>query len=93
MPETSDRLRGDIDAGRTGDKVAASDPAMAPLGTDDEAGGSAPSADAVAEARCREISAAAPPPEYGKGLGYSWVLISLTAMFAVAVIAGALILR
>lgn len=37
-----DRLRHDIDNGRTGDKVAFPDPAAAPLGTDDEAGGSAP---------------------------------------------------
>ena len=38
MSET-DQLRGDIDAGRTGDKVPFSDPAAAPLGTDDEAAG------------------------------------------------------
>ncbi len=31
------RLRNKIDAGQTDDKVAASDPAMAPLGTDNEA--------------------------------------------------------
>lgn len=33
------RLRDAIDRGRTGSKVPASDPAAAPLGTDDEAGG------------------------------------------------------
>jgi hypothetical protein len=33
-----ERLRADIDSGRTGEKVSASDPAAAPLGTDDEAG-------------------------------------------------------
>lgn len=37
--ETADRLRQAIDNGRTGDKVAAPDPAAAPLGTDDEAAG------------------------------------------------------
>lgn len=31
------RLRSDIDSGRTGDKVRAPDPAAAPLGTDAEA--------------------------------------------------------
>jgi hypothetical protein len=31
------RLRNQIDSGLTGDKVAASDPAMVPLGTDNEA--------------------------------------------------------
>ncbi len=41
MPETTtgEQLRADIDAGRTGDKVAFPDPAAAPLGTDAEAGG------------------------------------------------------
>jgi len=34
-----DKLRDDIDRGRTGDKVDVSDPAAAPLGTDDEAAG------------------------------------------------------
>jgi hypothetical protein len=34
------RLRRDIDSGRTGDKVAYPDIATSPLGTDDEAGGS-----------------------------------------------------
>lgn len=37
----ADRLRADIDAGRTGDKVPFPDPAAAPLGTDDEAGNAA----------------------------------------------------
>lgn len=32
-----DRLRGRIDAGRTGDKIGVTDPAAAPLGTDTEA--------------------------------------------------------
>jgi hypothetical protein len=41
--ETTDELRIDIDSGRTGDKVDWPDPAMAPLGTDDEAAGMPPS--------------------------------------------------
>ncbi|WIY52006.1 hypothetical protein O9Z70_10995 [Devosia sp. YIM 151766] len=36
---TGEQLRDDIDAGRTGDKVAFPDPAAAPLETDAEAGG------------------------------------------------------
>ncbi len=36
-----EQLRADIDAGRTGDKVAFPDPAAAPLETDTEAGGAA----------------------------------------------------
>lgn len=35
------RIRGDIQQGRTGDKVPGFDPAMAPLETDAEAGGAA----------------------------------------------------
>jgi hypothetical protein len=53
MPKhpTIDQLRGDIDRGRTGDKVKVSDPAAAPLGTDDEAAGTPPSGEAVRQAR------------------------------------------
>jgi hypothetical protein len=36
------QLKDDIDRGRAGDKVGGFDPAAAPLGTDDEAGGAAP---------------------------------------------------
>lgn len=37
--ENAAQLRARIDKGETGEKVAVSDPAAAPLGTDDEAGG------------------------------------------------------
>ena len=37
-----DRLRGDIDRGRTGEKAPGLDPAAAPLGTDSEAAGVPP---------------------------------------------------
>ncbi|ODN70118.1 hypothetical protein [Methylobrevis pamukkalensis] len=36
---TNDRLHGDIERGKTKDKVPFADPAAAPLGTDDEAAG------------------------------------------------------
>jgi len=49
--ENTDQLRSDIDHGRTGDKVAFRDPAAAPLGADDEAAGTPPSPEMVAEAR------------------------------------------
>ncbi|WP_274425826.1 hypothetical protein [Chelativorans sp. YIM 93263] len=42
-PPTTDRLRADIDSGKTHDKVRYSDPAAAPLGSDDEAAGNPPS--------------------------------------------------
>lgn len=42
-PPTTDRLRDDIDSGKTQDKVRYPDPAAAPLGSDDEAAGNPPS--------------------------------------------------
>lgn len=39
QPENASQLRAAIDAGETRDKVAYRDPAVAPLGTDAEAGG------------------------------------------------------
>ena len=58
-PQTNDseidRLRHDIDSGKTGDKVDMSDPSMAPLGTDDEAG-QPPDDEAM------RIARRAPPP-------------------------------
>ena len=52
---TSDRLRKDIDRGRAGDKTDYPDPAAAPLGTDDEAGGNPPSEEQLRIAREAEI--------------------------------------
>jgi len=57
MGPTTAKLRHDIDRGRGGDKVDVIDPAAAPLGTDNEAAGTPPPADAVAEAYHHEIAA------------------------------------
>jgi len=51
---TTEQLRHDIDSGRTGDKVPGSDPAAAPLGTDEEAAGTTPDPKAVEAAREQE---------------------------------------
>jgi len=48
-------LKGAIDSGRTGDKVAFIDPGAAPLGTDDEAAGPPDTAERVALAMCEEL--------------------------------------
>jgi hypothetical protein len=48
---TSAQLKGDIDSGRTGDKVGAYDPGLSPLGTDDEAAGTPPSPHRIRLAR------------------------------------------
>jgi len=94
MPrETIERLRAEIDAGNTGDKVPASDPAMVPLGADDEAAGSPPAAEAVAQARRYETSAPVGQPQLRNGLGYAWLLIAITVIFAGAILAGALVVR
>ena len=51
---TADKLRADINRGRTGDKVPFHDPAAAPLGTDDEAAGATPTPEQVETARAQE---------------------------------------
>jgi hypothetical protein len=56
-PPTVDQLRKEIDRGQTADKTPGVDPAAAPLGTDDEAGGRPPSPEQramEAEAQRRE---------------------------------------
>ena len=60
MPErtkpTSDKLRNAIDHGRAGDKVNFSDPAAAPLGTDDEAAGTPPTREQLQRAWEAEVA-------------------------------------
>jgi hypothetical protein len=76
--ETTEQLRIAIDRGQGGDKVDASDPAAAPLGTDDEAGGTPNSAAQVRLAAAHEVRAR---PNSGRqrtsGLGHAWWLIGL----------------
>jgi|RhiMethySRZTD1v2_1073278.scaffolds.fasta_scaffold708197_3 hypothetical protein len=84
---TADRLRYDIDRGRGGDKVDGSDPAIAPLGTDDEAGGAPPTPAQIKQAYAYEI---APGPssenvgDYGV-LIYMCMVASLVTMVSLAV--------
>lgn len=47
-------LKADIDTGRTGDKNEVFDPGLSPLGTDDEAAGTAPTPAQVRQARVYE---------------------------------------
>ena len=51
---TSAQLKGDIDSGRTGDKVPHVDVGAAPLGTCDEAGGTPPTPQRIRLARLNE---------------------------------------
>ena len=75
-------LRGAIDKGRTGDKVAYADPAAAPLGTDDEAAGTPPTHERVAIAMRHEMRAPAPSEE--RSGGSHWVMIALIVAGAAA---------
>lgn len=59
---TTDQLRAAIDRGHTGDKVLASDPAAAPLGTDEEAAGTPIPPRAIAQAHAHETSRSARMP-------------------------------
>ncbi|MDO9442400.1 MAG: hypothetical protein Q7T73_16050 [Beijerinckiaceae bacterium] len=88
-PHPASALRADIDSGRTGDKIDHSDPAAAPLGTDDEAGGAPPSAAAMSRARQYETTRAAPHVEpQGRGrwvyaIVIACVIVILAAFAAV----------
>lgn len=84
----SAQLRRDIEAGATGDKLPVLDPAASPLGTDDEAAGTPPTAQQVAQARVME-NAAPPNPmqadaRSGRGLWFGALLLAL-ALVAAAV--------
>lgn len=50
------QLKTEIDSGATGDKIAAHDPGLSPLGTDDEAAGRPPEPARIAEARAQETA-------------------------------------
>ena len=56
---TSDQIRHSIDRGHGGDKVAAVDPAAAPLGTDEEAAGTPATAEERRQAAAAEVRPAA----------------------------------
>jgi hypothetical protein len=80
---TTEQLRKDIDRGRTRDKVAGSDPAMVPLGTDEEAAGTPLGPKEIEAARHQEVRA---PFHEGAshGLGHAWILIGVVVALAAA---------
>jgi hypothetical protein len=83
-----DQLRSKIDSGQAGDKIPWSDPAAAPLGTDDEAGGAPPTRAQVAAAYRQEagrpVSSSSP---VGRGLGQGWWIVGITILIALSMIA------
>jgi hypothetical protein len=79
-----DQLRADIDRGRTGDKVAAPDPAAVPLGTDEEAAGTPVPSSAITAARDLELARAQNRPQKSM-LGVTWALAGFVVLLAIAV--------
>ena len=82
--DTVERLRADIDSGRTQDKVRASDPAAAPLGTDEEAAGTPISGERVALARSQEVTAPPQRESRGGALVYTAMLASVAIVIVAA---------
>jgi hypothetical protein len=83
--DTPERLRADIDSGRTRDKIPVSDPAAAPLGTDEEAAGTPVSKERVALARSQEV--VGEPPEETKG--GALVYVAMLASVAIVIVGAA----
>lgn len=83
------QLKADIDGGRTMDKVAHPDPAAAPLGTDDEAGGYTPSPEQIGAARIQETqSQTAQKPDRKEGIAILAAIPALLAILGAVLIAG-----
>jgi hypothetical protein len=82
-PLTTERLRHDIDSGRTGDKIPHPDPAAAPLGADDEAGGHSPRSHQVQAAMAAELSRS-PAPAPKRRVRWAWLLIAFIVLLAAA---------
>ena len=81
---TSAQLRHGIASGQSGDKISNIDPAAAPLGTDDEAGGNPPTQQQLALAATHELQKKPKPPlqmEWGPiavMVGSAALLVALT---------------
>lgn len=88
---TSAELRSAIDRGLTGDKIAAVDPAVAPLGTDDEAGGVSVDPALMAEVTERELQTgsqireSASQATSGDGV-LPWLLVAAFLLAALAMV-------
>lgn len=84
--DTVAQLKADIDSGRTGDKVAAGDPGLSPLGTDDEAAGTPASPERIHAARAQEAKigaiARAEPPKGER----AWVIPTFLATLLLIIV-------
>ena len=92
--ETTEQLRIAIDQGTAGDKVDVTDPAAAPLGTDDEAGGTPNTAAQVRAAAAHEIRARpSSKRQRNSGIAATWWLIAYTVLTGVSIVASVYFLR
>jgi hypothetical protein len=91
--DTVEQLRSDIDGGRTMDKIRGNDPAMAPLGADEEAAGTPLSAEAISMARAYERRVATDPDLPPRGAGPAWILIGFVLILAIVIISTGLLVR
>ena len=82
---TTEQLRDDIDQGRTGDRVRFPDPAVAPLGTDEEAAGTPINPQVIAQTREAEAKMARPSDARRSEEGATTDVLWWFAMVAVAV--------
>jgi hypothetical protein len=89
--ETTEQLRIAIDQGHAGDKVDAGDPAAAPLGTDDEAGGTSNSTAQVRLAAANDVRARPDKDrQRTSGIGQAWWLIGFSVAMGVSIVASVL---
>jgi hypothetical protein len=84
---TTDQLRRAIDSGATGDKVNSSDPAAAPLGTDEEAGGRTPTPVERAMSLRQELRTGSSAARRGAKSGWTSVQLAVIVAFCVALAA------
>ena len=90
MADTAQQLKGDIDSGRTGDKIEQGfDPGLSTLGTDDEASGAPVTPAQAAEARRLETRGVRPPADQASLPSRSRhpVTLAIAAVFVLLVIA------
>jgi hypothetical protein len=100
--DTVAQLQHDIDSEQTGAKASGFDPAAAPLGTDDEAAGTPPSPEVVAQARVlerrsgldtnRNATKSALASEERAGVETHWPLIAAFLAILIMACIGAVIL-
>jgi hypothetical protein len=84
----TEMLRAAIDHGKGGSKVRGSDPAAAPIGTDDEAAGTPPNAHQVDTAMAHESSDPKPKRRYGALIFYVLAIVGIAAIFGAALTLG-----